>query len=476
MNTSTQRIENDKNFDFELNFIDNFSSLKSREIKILGHDSIKANLSKEKETFKLQIFARLLEDDDEKIDLSFTIDNLVYETKKLGGKSSSTKAEINKSVNFETTIELKSFHSKEFKKSGLFKAIFPVNLKEIKTFHTEFETVTHTRNGVEYFYDCLRIDLNGKQYDVIQLTNETQGFFVFECLQEQDYGVFSDVCFSIQQAIGFINRLMVGGEKFVFDETQNLYYTNFIRPTIKGMYSPISTNPYSFLDIDREIADIFYKKLTRISLENLSMLVHKIHTESEFSVAILVILEATSIRSLLIIPSSFAVIIEQLSKHLSIKESGLEIPITDNNLKSKIIKELHKVIDDNCETLNDQTLLKLKRRLNEINKPINKEHLTNNEKLTRPFEQLGINLSLHDIAIIEHRNDLLHGNILLTTDEMKDEEKTNLYMMYVSAKLFTLISKLILKSIGYEGYVYNQAKYLEKHMKIETQEEYFEKL
>jgi len=28
-------------------------------------------------------------------------------------------------------------------------------------------------------------------------------------------------------------------------------------------------------------------------------------------------------------------------------------------------------------------------------------------------------------------------------------------MTYVSAKLFTLISKLILKSVGYDGYVYN---------------------
>ena len=48
--------------------------------------------------------------------------------------------------------------------------------------------------------------------------------------------------------------------------------------------------------------------------------------------------------------------------------------------------------------------------------------------------------------------------------------------MYVSAKLFTLISKLILKSVSYDGYVCNQAKYLERRMKIETQEEYFEKL
>ncbi|WP_435522946.1 hypothetical protein [Chryseobacterium indoltheticum] len=120
---------------------------------------------------------------------------------------------------------------------------------------------------------------------------------------------------SIQQGIGFINCLMIGDEKFVFDDCGGFYYTNNIRPTIKGMYRPIITNPYSRLEIDRETVDILYNKneLTRVSLENLSNLVYKIHTEPEFSVAILVILEASSIRSLLIIPSSFAVIVEQLS-------------------------------------------------------------------------------------------------------------------------------------------------------------------
>ena len=61
------------------------------------------------------------------------------------------------------------------------------------------------------------------------------------------------------------------------------------------------------------MADLFYEKIDKDFIRTLSSLVYKIHSESEFSAAILVILEATSIRSLLIIPSSFAVIIEQLS-------------------------------------------------------------------------------------------------------------------------------------------------------------------
>ena len=158
------------------------------------------------------------------------------------------------------------------------------------------------------------------------------------------------------------------------------------------------------------------------------------------------------------------------------EEIGLEKPISQPKLFDKILKELHEVIDTNSQNLSNTNTLKLKRRLNEINKPINKAHLTNNEKLTRPFEQLGIPLSLHDIVIIEHRNDLLHGNILLKKDDEIDEDKTNLYMAYVSAKLFTLISKLVLKSVGYKGYVYNQAKYLEQNLNIQTNEAYFDEI
>lgn len=476
-NTSTERIDNNKNFDVELHLIEYLFSLHNKRVRILDHEDIEAHISKENKTFSLRINARLKDDDDDSVSFSFALGGNIYEAQKLGSIYRSTELKVNKNVHFNTTIELKSFHSKDFNnKKGLYKTFFEVDENDIQTFHNQFETVTYKRNKVEHFYDCLRITLNKKQYDLTQLKENGRGFYVFECLEQQAYEEFSEVCFSTQQAVGFLNKLMVGSEKVTFDETGKLYYTNYIRPSIRGMYSPISTNPYSHVEIGREFSDKFVNKLTRFTLDNLSNLISKIHTEPDFSVAILVILEATSIRSLLVIPSSFAVIIELLSKHLSINESGLEKPIADYELQEQIIRELHKVIDNNSETLNDESILKLKRRLNEINKPVNKQHLTNNEKLTKPFEQLGISLTLHDVAIIEHRNDLLHGNILLKSNEVRDLDKSNLYMTYVSAKLFTLISKLILKSIGYTGYVYNQAKYLEKHMNIETHESFFEKI
>ncbi len=476
MSTSTNRIKNDKHFETELEFIDQINSVANYKVELIEDKETDTFLTRKKETFLLQINARLLEEEKDNAELSFIFNGVNYKTKKFGSKSIHTEIKADKSVSFETTIGLHVFQSENFKQNGFYKTFFQTDLKDINTFYMQFETVTHQRKGTEYFYDCIRTNLNRKDYDVTQLKYKDKGFYVFECLQEQSYDEFSEVCFSIQQAIGFISKVMVGGEKFTFDDVGNCYYSNHIRPALKGMYSPITTNPFSYSHVGKDVAEFYLNKLTRISLNNFSNLVCKIHNEPEFSVAILVMLEATSIRSLLIIPSSFTVVIEQLSKHLSIEEIGLEKPISDSMLSDKITKQLHKVIDDYSKNLTETNILKLKRRLNEVNKSIKKEHLTNNEKLTRPFEQLGIRLTLHDIAIIEHRNDLLHGDILLKKAQIKDEEKTNLYLTYVSAKLFTLISKLILKSIGYDGYVYNQAKYLEKHMSIKTDEEYFEKI
>jgi len=478
MSTSTIRIENKKNFESELQFIKKICSSDRYKVNIINDNVNTAYFSRKNKTFNFEI-ETIFDNEENEEKILFAFDNIILESKKFGYTFNSTNVEIGKSFNFKSVVELEEFHSNDFNIKSTYRAFFKVDINDIKTFHGEFETITYQSDETEYFYDCLRIKIKDKQYDVTQIKRNDEGYYIFESLHIETFDSFSEACFSIQQAIGFINRLMVGGEKFIFDNSGRFYYTNSIRPEIKGMYSPVITNPYSRLEIERKTADVLYSKheLTRVSLENLSRLVYKIHTEPEFSVAILVILEATSIKSLLIIPSSFAVIIEQLSKHFSIEESGLERPITNKKLQEKIITELNLVIDDNSNSLSSDTILKLKRRLNEINKPVNKEHLTNNEKLTRPFEQLGINLSLHDITIIEHRNDLLHGNILIEEDnKVKDESASNLYLNYVSAKLFTLISKLILKSIGYSGYVYNQSKYLEKYMAIETDEKYFEKI
>jgi hypothetical protein len=473
--SSTKRIDNQKDFNFELDFISRIDAFKNIELRASNDNNLRAFLSRGNLSFNLEINKIFTKDDYIK-DIVFSLEDKTYVVEGFNKVIKSTKLSIESVPDLLTSIKLDAFRSTSFQINGHFKAFYPVELEDIKTFNNEFETITHQRNGIKYPFVCLRITIENRKYDVIQLKNENKGYYVFECLEEQSFEDFSSSCYSIQQAIGFINTLMVGGEKFVFDSNGEFYYSNFIRPTLRGLYRPVFSNPYSNLDVEVDIADKMVNKLSRISFENLSNLATTIHNNPIFSVIILVILESTSIRSLLVMPSSFAGIIEQLSKYLNVEENGLEKPIKNSKLESTIVQELHEVIDKNHKGLTPESISKLKRRLNGINRPTNKKALTNNEKLTRPFERLKIDLTLHDISIIEHRNDLFHGNILLKTSEIKDEETTNLYIAYVSAKLFTLISKLILKNIGYSGYIYNQAKYLENRIGLKTKEQYFDKI
>lgn len=59
------------------------------------------------------------------------------------------------------------------------------------------------------------------------------------------------------------------------------------------------------------------------------------------------------------------------------------------------------------------------------------------------------------------------------TDNRKELGEINNYMWYASDKWYTLISLLILKYIGYKGFVINHAKKSENNCHITTDEDYY---
>ena len=95
--------------------------------------------------------------------------------------------------------------------------------------------------------------------------------------------------------------------------------------------------------------------------------------------------------------------------------------------------------------------------------------------LRAPFDQLNIKLSQEDEKAIDYRNALLHGNILMNDGIKRTSEEIDHQMLYVSAKLYTLISKIVLKNSGYNGYVINHAKFY-KQSSTNSNDEYFEEL
>ena len=221
-----------------------------------------------------------------------------------------------------------------------YKCFIPVEMSKFNTFHSQFETVTYQDDRVEHFYDCIRFKIDNLQYDLTQLRQHGRGYFIIENFEEVEFKDFCDSCFSVRQALGFISAYMPGGEEYYFSKEQEYFYCNYHRPQIVSIYQPLNGNLYSILPDKKDVAERFKDKLNFITSNVFSNLVSKIHENKQFSSSIILLLEASSTHSFLLIPSVFSVIVEALSKIISRKEVGKELPINDSELFRKIRDEL----------------------------------------------------------------------------------------------------------------------------------------
>ncbi len=478
---ATENIDNYKNLQNELNQIKTLHQWSKTSIELESNEFAKVNgfISKEENEFKIDIydinFQRI--DGEKRINsVEVVIENQDYIINRFSIDDKNVAINFDEGQgSFQTTCSFNELQSIDFDHSvkTKYKYLISTPIKKFPQFHYIFETVTYQDDKSNHFYDCLRIKIKGNTFDLTQIKDEDAGYYLIENFDEMDLKTFSDYSYSIKQALGYVTLYMPGGEEYFFANDNQFYYRNHHRPSIESMFKPLHYNPYNILYHKPEIAEKYWGKLNRMSLKVFSKLVSKIHEYEQFSALILLILDATSIRSFLVIPSLFAVAIESLSKLITKGDTGKEYLISDVKLSKTVMDSLNQIIDNNCDELGKGSYAKLKARIQGLNRPINKEHLTNDEKLMAPFEQLDIALNEHDVMAIIHRNDLLHGNILLEDESVKTTEQKDNYMAYISSKLATLINALILKYVGYEGYIINHAKFYEDGFVADNKEEYY---
>ncbi|MGV3631743.1 MAG: hypothetical protein ACO1O6_11090 [Bacteroidota bacterium] len=467
----TISIENYKNFDREIELIRFITSLDNTNIELNDNPQKKAKISKIGKELFLDINDRSLFNEFglNKRNIEVRINNKDFILDLIHYSSAGLNASEKGGVSFSCLFDVNILKTPKFNQylTSRFRCFFPVETDKLKSFYHILQTVTYN----DFFYNCIRLTIENSTIDVTILENNHANYYIIESINSIPYDEFIKNCFAVQQTLGFLLGYMPGGENYLFSDELDVFYSNHMRPEIDAMYIPVQTNPYSRI-FQNEIAEKYRDKLTLIGPEVTSSLATKIKHSQELSSTIILLLESSSVRSLLLIPSVFAVVIESLSKIISIAEQGKHSPVTDKELSKRIIEKLNSAIDLFASELDAKSLLKLKRRINELNRPVVKNNLTNNEKLTQPFEQLNITLTMDDVEAIEHRNDLLHGNILLNNTD-RDSHDANSNMAYVSARLYTLISKLILKYAGYQGYIINHARFYEELIDKETGEDHY---
>ncbi|MCA6422851.1 MAG: hypothetical protein IM568_08555 [Flavobacterium sp.] len=454
-----------KNFTPELETIEQFENFKKLKITIQNCDGV-AFITKSKRDFKLSFDGVFKYQSDKEIKVNIEGEEFVL-------KSNDFKEPINDAftgVSGQHTFDIDSVCKGCFNKEDLFKIFFFDNSKNKRDFNDKLETAKN--DGVNtWAIECVRLCVNKNTFDITKYKNKNKSYFVIENLEPTSLKEFNEYSYAIQKGIGFLIGYMPGGENYIFSG-ENFIYQRLARKSLKSIFHPVTSNPYSKLHKEKNIADSYYGKLKVIPIEVISNFITQLRNNEEYAVAIIFLMEVTHLKSVVSMPGVFSVILESLANIIITKQNTIEKLIADETLFNKIKSDLNAVLDNYANAIDENAEIKFRRKINGLSNSINHKRLTNAEKLRQPFDQLQIKLSSEDESAIDFRNDLLHGNILMNNETTKTSKEIDNKMLYASAKLYTLISKLILKNSGYSGYVINHAKFFNKDAK----EDYFEEI
>ncbi len=454
-----------KNFSQELETIERFENYKKQKVLIENCEG-QAHITKSKKEFKL--FYEGVFEYSQNNKIKVTVDDLEYTFKSIN--FSEPINEIFANVSAQHTFEIDKVYKGSINKVALFRMFFFDNSKRTNVFHTKLETVKN--DGINtWAFDCVRTSVNQNKYDITQYKNKEKSYFVIENLEPSSLEVFEENAYAIQKGIGFLIGYMPGGQNYIFSG-ENFIYQRLARKPLKSIFHPVTSNPYSKLHKEKNIAESYYGKLKVIPIEVISNFITQIRNNEDFSVAIIFLMEVSHLKSVVSMPGVFSIILESLANIIITNQNTIEKLIPDETLFNKIKSDLHAVLDNYANAIDENAEIKFRRKINGLSNSINHKRLTNAEKLRQPFDQLQIKLSSKDEAAIDFRNDLLHGNILMNNETTRTSKEMDNKMLYASAKLYTLISKLILKNSGFSGYVINHAKFYNKDAK----EEYFEEI
>jgi hypothetical protein len=152
-----------------------------------------------------------------------------------------------------------------------------------------------------------------------------------------------------------------------------------------------------------------------------------------------------------------SVALESLSR-IILEENKIKFsPPIENKKWKPLIKRFEYFLKNEKLDLTNQETDFLKNRFNSINQP------SNFEKLTRPFQLHKIELSEEEKNAINRRNDFLHGNNILDPDAQIFENENWKIPHSIEMRIFSSVSKLFLKYLGYQGPFINWGKHGEYH-------------
>ena len=360
------------------------------------------------------------------------------------------------------TGEIWELESRNFSKESYYRAILP-----LQNFHKAplyfIESLSFNTESSERAAGLIEITINEIKFLLFDYKIEKSNYLIIDSSQIITQKEFENVLASIIYCYGLISGSLIR------DEITILSISNIKEETITGFhFRRIENSTSGMSNINPDLFKQYYKNRVESNFLNVNVFAEMINCslkDLRLYRSIKIINESSGY-PLEIKASTYSVALETL-KNIIIEENAEKTnPFKNKRTASKAIKELKKTIsaiDDN-EFNNKKSIINKLEQINQVG---------NSDSFLLSFELLDIALNDDDINCINMRNDFLHGRLPFENEALEKDEK-DYQLQHIVYKLHFLISSLIFKKCGYNGYLLNNIKLVDlMHFKKNIQEPLF---
>ncbi len=334
-----------------------------------------------------------------------------------------------------------------------------------------FETSFFSSEQYDTIRGLVKISIDAREFHFYEYTYTGEQYFIIDSTTEMKFLEFSNIAYSIIMGIGFITGVMPGDIAWYVSSEDNDYGIDLrlrcyvMRESINSVYCLLHTNPHSYIK-DHSEAQKYSDVLKPIPSQVFVNLCKKIHDNHRLRNTVMVFIEANKL-PLEIRLFSYAVALEAMTGIISVDYETKIHPIKDRSKRKRIVKKLKTALNAMMDEIDEEEQKFVMNRIDQICTP------RNQDKLIKPFEILGIQLSSEERDILGIRNILLHGSPVDPKKVPLQSAENYQAAYYVALHLHSLVSRLILKYIDYNGYIVNYLKVYEKIIKYNDRQNTF---
>jgi|GEM_PF-3554850 len=338
--------------------------------------------------------------------------------------------------------KIRKYYNPEIQNTGerYYRIIIPTKIQQRPggIFQSDSVTIastTHSKGLITIKYLHLLFHLYA-----YNIKEKDSNYLIIDTIKEMEFSEFKKNVENILLAYSFITGYFPRDRRYILSSDdshfENIYGIMFetVAKSFESSYSVFPTSDlriYFNLPQNIYFPQKYFNKLCSILL-----------THQELNRVLFLIVEGHTL-SIELRASIYTVALETLTNIISAENDSKLLPISNKTISKNMIKDLISVLEKYKDQFNQNGKDTLLRKISVINSP------TNKQKLIKPFELLNLKLKDKEVDAINKRNDFLHGRSPYNYEDEESEFK----LQQLALTLLYCVTILVLKYVGYSGYV-----------------------